>query len=494
MVEKIYISLQPKNLMVFFTIRIDNEKNKHSYTIKSLTIMKTKFSNMLSIIAVFFVTSVVLISCEKDHIIDLPYLNVSARYLTFYHGDTAAKTVNVNSTVDWDYEVSQSWAHISKNGNSLEVTVDPNLTTNSRSCELKINATSDKKLNELISITQESSLATVSSDACEINFDSNEGSCQTVSIKSNGAWTVQTPDWLRPAVSRGFGNMSLSFSTLSANKASTPRRATIIIKTDDQTLRLDACQYGSSATGCSVRPLHITTLANGIAFDFDYSSAGKVAHFFCGYMEASRSGSMTNPEIISVLKRDFQRHLPADDDVMDFAGLKAGTSYIVYTLAYDYEGKQGELIATTISTNQTMTNEPCAWISDMDCSSNRWTWSITKSATCFSYFMMSTENREFAEASDVLQAFWIDDAIRRNHISDYFNGGEWYMNRTTNVVGVWTRGRLSNGTLAGKICWDGISANSTRACSPKDTNEKNRIGDHSGKKLKDSEFKLYKID
>lgn len=452
--------------------------------------MNKNFFSLL-VLLLLTVATTVFTSCEDDNIVTIPFLKAGHSSLVFYRGETE-KTAYVNATVEWDYDVEESWVHVTREENSLKVTVDPNPNRDSRSCYIKIKAMSDNKLTDEISIVQETSLATISSDASEITFDAYEGAFQTVSIKSNGEWTVQTPDWLRPSISRGKGSNTLSFSTLSANKASTPRRGTIIFKTDDQTLRLDVCQYGSSATGCSVRPLHISTLANGVAFDFDYSNAGKVAHFFCGYMEASRSGSMTNPEIISVLKHDFQRHLPADDDVMDFAGLKAGTNYIVYTLAYDYEGKQGELIATTISTSPSITNEPCAWISDLTFSSARWMWSITKSATCYAYYMMSTENKEIAEASDVLQAFWMEDAIRRNQISEYFNGGEWYMNRSGNTVGIWTRGKSSNGNLAGKICWEGGTANSTRSGESKFSMEKNPVGDHSARKLKDYEFKLYK--
>lgn len=105
--------------------------------------------------------------------------------------------------------------------------------------------------------------------------------------------------------------------------------------------------------------------------------------------------------------------------------------------------------------------------------------------------MMSTENKDIAEASDVLQAWWLEDAVRRNQASEYFNGGDWQMDRRANVVAVWTRGASSNGTLAGKIDWKGISASTSTSAASHTYIDKNHEGDHSGKKLKGDEYKLY---
>lgn len=433
-------------------------------------------------------------SCEDTITTEVIFSGVHAdkSYLNFTSADET-KTVTVNASVNWDYTVSKDWAEVSREGNTLSVSVEANNSPEARSCELVITS-KDKDKSDVVKITQETSLVTISSDVSELNFSSYEGAFQMLSLKSNGDWQVtRVPDWLRPFVSKGNGNKSLSFSALSENKSSNPRKGTVTISTVDQELNVTVCQYGAAATACCVRPKHVTTLSNGIAFDMDYSQAGNVAHYYRGYLEASRAGIMTNDEIINTLKYEFQRHLPSDDEVADFSGLKANTKYIIYTLAYNMDGKRGELISTEITTNPSVANEPCGWIGDITYSNSYWYWSITKSATCYTYYMMSTENKEIAESSDVLQAWWLEDAVRRNQASEYFNGGDWQMERCANVVAVWTRGSSVNGTLAGKIDWKGISAGTSTRAAGDIFIDKNHEGDHSGKKLNSDEYKLYLI-
>ena len=259
-------------------------------------------------------------------------------------------------------------------------------------------------------------------------------------------------------------------------------------------------QYGEAMSNCQVTPKNITILSNGIAFDMDYSNASNVAHYYRGYMEASRVGIMTNQEIISALQHDFQRHLPADDEVAVFSELKPNTKYIIYTLAYDVEGKRGDLLSTEVMTRKEEVNGPCGWISNLTCTGSNWEWTITKSATCYSYWMMTTEDSAIALAPDVLQAWWLEDAVRRNKITEYFNGGDWQQKRQGNMIAVWTRGKTSDGIWAGKITWKGceVSSSSTTRSVAATLNsvvmkKQNSGDDNSGIKLSPDQYQLYKI-
>lgn len=449
----------------------------------------------LFVLAFMAFTASLFTSCIKtDHTPEVKILGVyvDKTYINFTSANET-KTVVVSASVDWGYTVSQNWAKVSREDNILTVSVEANNKSEARSCELVVSS-NNKEESAVVKITQETSLITISSDVSELNFSSYEGAFQSLFLKSNGEWKVsRIPDWLRPSVSKGSGSMSISFSAISENKAADPRKGTVTISTINQELNVIVCQYGAAATGCCVRPNHVTTLSNGIAFDLDYSQASNVAHYYRGYLEASRAGIMTNEEIITTLKYEFQRHLPADDEVADFSGLKANTKYIIYTLAYNMDGKRGELISTEITTNHSIANEPCAWIGDITYNYSCWHWTVTKSATCYSYYMMSTENKEIGEASDVLQAWWLEDAVRRNQASEYYNGGDWQMERRASVVAVWTRGASSNGTLAGIIDWKGISASASTRTAIRNCIDKNHEGDHSGRKLKGDECKLYLI-
>ena len=123
------------------------------------------------------------------------------------------------------------------------------------------------------------------------------------------------------------------------------------------------------------------------------------------------------------------------------------------------------------------------------------------SATCYSYWMMTTENQDIALASDVLQAWWLEDAIRHNKSTEYFNGGDWQQVRGGNMIAVWTRGKTSNSDWAGKITWKGCDVSSsatTRAqgigfSSSRAMTKQTVSRDHSGCKLTSDQYQLFNI-
>ena len=467
--------------------------------------MEQKIFKSLVMMAAVMAMCVTLFSCQKEEITIgtsyYPEVSVDKHYLEFKSGEDT-KTVKVSSQEEWTYNVDEDWLHVSRdgNGNKLTVQADENRTKDTRECLLTVFSLNDSKKKAEVKVSQQTSLATISCNETELNFSSYEGAYNSLTVQSNGDWHVRsTPDWLRASVSGGNGNKSVSFTTLSANKISVDRTGKVIIGTTDDQIEIAVKQYGGVMSNCQVKPNHITVLSNGIAFDMDYSRASNVAHYYRGYMEASRVGSMTNPEIISTLQREFQRHLPSDDEVADFTDLKPNTKYIIYTLAYDMEGKRGDLLSTEVKTCKEDANEPCGWISNLECTGSYWEWTVTKSATCYSYWMMTTENQDIALASDVLQAWWLEDAIRRNNSTEYFNGGDWRQVRYGNMIAVWTRGKISNGTWAGKITWKGceVSSSTTRSqsmvsCAPM-LEKRCQAGDHSSHKLSSEQYQLFRV-
>lgn len=317
--------------------------------------MKTNILKSFFMKVAVLALCVTLFSCEKEEIkvsTNFPAISVDKHYLDFKNGD-GSKTVKVTSEEEWDYSVDEDWLHVTRdgNGNKLTVEVDDNHTKETRECILTIYLLNDSKKKVDINISQYTSLITVSCSDTELNFSAYDGAFNTLSIQSNGEWKVRsTPEWLRASVSGGNGNKTISFTTLSANKTSIDRTGYVVIGTTDEEVKIIVKQYGGVMSNCQVTPNHITVLSNGIAFDMDYSRASNVAHYYRGYMEASRVGSMTNPEIISTLQREFQRHLPSNDEVAAFSDLKPNTRYVIYTLAYDIEGKQGDLLSTEVRT------------------------------------------------------------------------------------------------------------------------------------------------
>lgn len=428
-----------------------------------------------------------------------PAISVDKSALAFNSSDETHEIIVTTDSI-WECEVDADWAHATPyyKGNRIKVNVDSNNEKETRECNLTVYLKHHPTQTLSIKITQDTSLEIISCSETELNFSYYEGATNSARISSNGSWSVlSTPEWISPSVSKGEGDKYISFKTLSANYSSSSRTGTIVIGTRDDKVSIQVMQVGSARKNCQVTPKNITVLSNGIAFDMDYSQAGNVAHYYRGYIEASRTGIMTNPEIISKLKREFQRHLPSDDEVADFSELRPNTEYAIYTLAYDIEGKSGELMKTIVKTRPIVENEPCAWISDMTYDSNYWEWFVTKSATCYTYWQMATEDPDLAYASDVLQAWWLEDAVRQNKVCEYFNGGAWQMSRTGNMVAVWTLGKNADGTLAGKISWRSLSNSSsaeTRGTTPTQTQTKRNVaGDHSGKKLRDGQYQLFMV-
>lgn len=464
--------------------------------------MKKNVFISLIMMAMLTGVSMMFTSCYDDEIVSItkitygPIIGVDKSALTFNSSDEAQE-VMVKTDSIWECEVNADWAHVSPqyNANKIKVTVDSNNAKETRTCTLKVYLKDNPTRATTVDIKQTTSLVTISCSETELSFRYNEGASSGATITSNGAWSIlSTPEWISPSVSSGERDKYISFKTLSANNTSSNRTGTIVIGTRDDKISIQVRQEGCARANCQVSPKNITILSNGIAFDMDYSQAKNVAHYYRGYIEASRVGLMTNPEIISTLKNEFQRHLPSEDEVADFSGLSPNTDYVIYTLAYDIEGKAGELIKTTVRTRPTVENEPCAWISDMTYENSYWEWYTTKSATCYTYWQMATEDPDIAFASDVLQAWWLEDAIRNNKVSEYYNGGAWQMSRSGNMVAVWTLGKNANGTPAGKISWKSISASSsTKARGTHTQTKRNVTGDHSAKKLNDGQYQLFMV-
>lgn len=455
---------------------------------------------------VFAVLAIFLTSCEKqDIVLDLDLssdryeISVDKTNLTFETGELT-KDIMVYSRLDWGCKTDADWASATHDEESGKITVQvkENLSSESRECMLVVYATNEPEIAKTVKIVQHTSLSIITCDVTELNFDSYKGSFNTLPIESNSEWVVKSiPDWLTTSVSSGNGDKKLLLSTISANESSSVRTGTVVVTSSDQEISVTVRQMNGLTADCQVIPNYITVLQDGIAFDMDYTHASNVAHYYRGYIEASQVGLLTNPEIIYTLTHDFQRHLPSDNEVADFSGLKSNTEYVIYTLAYDIEGNRGELIATNVKTRKVVTNEPCGWIENLEYANASWNWTITKSATCFSYWMMTTEDKTVAMASDVLQAWWIEDAVRRNKVTEYVNGGKWQQKCSGEIFAVWTLGKSMDGTVAGKISWEGRDKNGcclTRGGSSTGILQKQtKSGDHSGQKLTDNQYTLYRL-
>lgn len=330
-------------------------------------------------------------------------------------------------------------------------------------------------------------------DKNDLSFDSKKGDVKELKITCSGKWEISNvPGWLNADSKVGNGSTTVTLSTARDNQTSNSNDGCLTVtfaENPEATETVQVKQRGSAVSHCEVTPNLVVTLSNGIACDFNFDR--DVARYYRGYIEASTAGRMSDAEIINTLEQEFLRHVPSEDEVANFDGLKAETRYIIYTLGYDRNGNRGELLSTTVTTLGERYNEPMARISNLCRSGYYWCWTITKSATCNSYYMMASENESIAYASDVLQAWWLEYAVKRGSISEYVNGADW-RNEVNNgsLFAVWTRGLDSRGNLSGVIDWGCIYSTTTRS---EGCQKGGDMGEDSGQKLSPEQYKLYKV-
>lgn len=303
----------------------------------------------------------------------------------------------------------------------------------------------------------------------DLSFDSKKGDVKELSITCNGKWEISNvPDWLIAESTEGRGLTTVKFTTSVSNGNSTPNEGYMRVtfsENPDATETVYVEQRGGAVAGCEVTPNLIVTLTNGIALDFNFDK--DVVRYYCGIMRSSSVGKMTDEQIIKKLESDFKPHVPSNDEVLDFDGLNVGTRYVIYTLGFNQRGERGELLSKEVSTMNVKSNEPITKIEDLRGNGVYWNWSTRKAAaSCESYYMMTTENYNIANASDVCQAWLMEYAQQNGEISKYVNNADWKQKVDDgSLFFVWTRGMDGNGNMSSKIEWEYITATNTRSAS-----------------------------
>ena len=303
-----------------------------------------------------------------------------------------------------------------------------------------------------------------------LSFSSNSGIeyKQTVQVSSNVNWVVNgIPDWLSVSPTNGNGEVSMTiYPKTENNKDDKARTAELILTSGASQAIVRITQDTDLDDGAYVIPTNIVTLYNGIAFDYKFGN--NVSYYYRGYMEKTAAASMTDSEIIQELETNFRRYTISDNEVAVFDGLDEGVAYMVYTIGYNKDGERGKLTKNEVRTKTLQNNEPVASITSPSVSGNNWVWSVEKSATCDSYYMITTQNEDFAFSPDVYQAWMIDYNIRKGEISEYINGGNWYATKINSIIAVMTWGRNRNNKFANRISWNyGLASSSSSMRSQK---------------------------
>ena len=176
---------------------------------------------------------------------------------------------------EWSYKCSDSWLTVTKNGNSLSVSVTENSSKNSRSSSIEVTSCGNQKKN--ISVFQSGQEPYITLGAYSISFGQSGGS-RTVTAQTNSNASIRvenTSTWL----STNCNGSSITFNCMQNNTRKS-RTASVVV----------ASTHGVS------KSVNVSQEGKHISMPFDYASVRLLASFDLsvgfeihndGYIEAS---------------------------------------------------------------------------------------------------------------------------------------------------------------------------------------------------------------
>lgn len=292
----------------------------------------------------------------------------------------------------------------------------------------------------------------------ELIFSSTEGDMQDFQITTDESWTISgTPDWLNISTTSGNGNATVKLTTSEFNNSATQREGRIIISAGNAADTISVIQRAGFLSTASVTPDNIVCLSNGAAFDYTFGS--DVSFYYVTFLKASDAGRYTDSEIVENLKEEDQRDTPEDGYITTLSGLQPETQYIVYSVGFDRNGKQGELVKTNITTKSN-SNQPRATVEIKGSTNTLWHWDTAIGPYCKQYYMWAmggsaTEMYDTFNMNDAALA-WYFNRNMKNYPDDFtpiIQNGSWTMQRSSSdyFLQVITWGTDGDGNFSGII-------------------------------------------
>ncbi len=297
-----------------------------------------------------------------------------------------SQTVKIQSNTSWSLIPSVGWITVSPmtgTGNStVVISLSEQSSMDERSCEIIVQSDDDRK-REIVYVTQQGAKCTLSVDVSELIFEENAKCERTIRITSNTKWTIsEVPEWLDLSTTNGNGDASVQLITATDNNSSMERTGEIKISTSEGEYRkVTVQQKGKYVKDCKVEIADILTMANSVAFKYDFGS--NVAYYYEVVTYPEVIERMTDVEIVEELLTGT-RYIPSDGSISSF-NLDPRTNYTICFVAFNKEDRQGELTFVDFST-PTDVNQAEAWISDISFDDQYWYWTETISAYCRYYY------------------------------------------------------------------------------------------------------------
>lgn len=146
-------------------------------------------------------------------------------------------------------------------------------------------------------------------------------------------------------------------------------------------------------------PINILRLSNGIAFNWENGSETK--YFYWEFFSQEEYDKLSKSEVVSkvVTGNPKDRITPKKDDFACIYNCLPNTTYIIATVSFSKEDKQGELSVTYVKTKSS-NNQPLAPIDGVtyayDSQGNYYyQWNITKNTYCSRYYTYAAASPDY---------------------------------------------------------------------------------------------------
>ena len=351
--------------------------------------------------------SVGLSSCGDDDDPPTPTLSVSGTVSIEANGSSSGDIIVTAGNTDWSVDVTsgKEWLTAYKNGNKVAVSAKENTETSDRSGTIVVTATADSKLSYPVNVTQKGTSAFITVNGANTanpsNFPGLFGNGKSgvdykevIKVKSNVQWTMSgSEDWLYVSSQSGNGEVDLSIYPRTENNADKEREVTLTLSGSGVSATIKIIQDGGKPV-CYVLPANEVALYDRIGWE--YTATSNVNKFQWILLSEREFNRMTDNELIEEISKEEE--LKFTDSYLSFVAydshdnrISQSSTYYLITIAYDSDGKAGELKKTRIKTPAFLNADNDAWVNfdNVSCNMSQGFWfDAIKEGYCNTYHLI----------------------------------------------------------------------------------------------------------
>ena len=245
----------------------------------------------------------------------------------------------------------------------------------------------------------------------EVSLTCEKNATATFDIKftkGDGEWRItEFPSFLTASKSNGTGSATVTVTAKEENYTLTPREGVIKVEVIGAKVRIQSIRVVQlGLEGCFSRPISILLMSDGLAFDWEYGNDTK--YFYWEVFAQSDYDKMSESEVTSKVTANADKRIATGKDMVACAsGLSPDIHYVVVTVSFDKNNKQGETKVTQMQT--TSSNQPEAAINNVsyyrDDGTNNYFygWNATMNASCKRYFTYAAASPEMFHVYRLLE-------------------------------------------------------------------------------------------